>query len=73
VIDRGRNGKETIRVSYGIFYDTPEIYYEVRFASAPPFGNQVSIPKRRDQSIPGISGPQSASTPGRRIRDSAVR
>ena len=44
VIDRGGNGKETIRTSYGIFYDTPEIYYEVRFVSAPPFGNQISIP-----------------------------
>ncbi len=44
VFDPGGNGKQTIRASYGIFYDLPEIYYEVRFVSAPPFGNQISIP-----------------------------
>ena len=44
VFDPGGNGKQTIRASYGILYDLPEIYYEVRFVSAPPFGNQGSIP-----------------------------
>jgi hypothetical protein len=44
VLDRHGDGKETIRLSYGLFYDLPEIYYEVRMVSAPPFGNQVAVP-----------------------------
>jgi hypothetical protein len=44
VIDPKGDGKQTIRASYAILYDTPEIYYEVRFVSAPPFGNSLNIP-----------------------------
>ena len=43
VIDRMGDGKEVIRISYGILYDSPEIYYNIRFASAPPFGNQINV------------------------------
>ena len=43
VIDRKGDGKETIRASYGILYNTPETYYNIRFVSAPPYGSQINI------------------------------
>ena len=44
VLDPKGDGRMTIRASYGILYDFPEIYYNIRFASAPPFGNAIDIP-----------------------------
>jgi hypothetical protein len=44
VFDPNADGRTTIRASYGILYDFPEIYYNIRFASAPPFGNAIDIP-----------------------------
>jgi hypothetical protein len=37
------SGRQSIRSSYGIFYDTPEIYYDSRFSDAAPFGSYVNI------------------------------
>lgn len=39
---RGK-GKETIRAGYGIFYDSPEMYYFDRYADNSPFGSGVSF------------------------------
>jgi len=44
VMDPRGDGRMTIRASYGLLYDFPEIYYNIRFASAPPFGNSIDIP-----------------------------
>lgn len=44
VFDPKGDGRMTIRASYGILYDFPEIYYNIRFASEPPFGNAIDIP-----------------------------
>jgi hypothetical protein len=44
VFDPAGNGKQTIRASYGLLYNTPQTYYNIRFVSAPPYGNQLNIP-----------------------------
>ena len=44
IVDPKGDGLMTIRASYGILYDFPEIYYNIRFASEPPFGNSIDIP-----------------------------
>lgn len=36
------DGKQTLRASYGIFYDTPEDFYGDRYSDAPPWGSSVS-------------------------------
>ena len=37
------DGKQSLRASYNIGYDTPEIYYETRFSTNPPWASGVSI------------------------------
>jgi Carboxypeptidase regulatory-like domain len=37
------SGRQSIRASYGIFYDTPEIYYDSRFSDASPWGSAVRL------------------------------
>lgn len=37
------NGKQSLRASYGIFFDAPESYTIKDFAQAPPWGNQVGL------------------------------
>ncbi|HKV42135.1 MAG TPA: carboxypeptidase regulatory-like domain-containing protein, partial [Blastocatellia bacterium] len=36
-------GKQTIRAGYGLFYDSPEIFYFDRFADNAPFGSSISL------------------------------
>ena len=43
VFDPGGNGKQVVRAGYGIFYDLPSMYYNVRTSSAPPFGNTTGV------------------------------
>jgi hypothetical protein len=38
------DGRTTIRASYGIFYDTPQLFFYTRFANNPPWGAQISLP-----------------------------
>jgi len=40
--DPSGTGKQSIRGSYGIFFDAPESYTIKDFAQAPPWGNQVA-------------------------------
>ncbi|MGH9377334.1 MAG: TonB-dependent receptor domain-containing protein [Terriglobia bacterium] len=40
--DISGNGKQTIRASYGIFYDTPENFYGDRYSDAPPWGSSIT-------------------------------
>jgi hypothetical protein len=37
------DGKQSLRGSYGIFYDTPEMYYFDRYADNSPYGSGVSF------------------------------
>lgn len=37
-------GKESIRASYSMGYDTPEIFYEARYGTNAPFGSTIDIP-----------------------------
>ena len=41
--DPSGDGKTTIRASYGIFYDTPQLFFYTRFANNPPWGAQISL------------------------------
>jgi hypothetical protein len=43
VWDPTKQGKMTIRASYGLFYDSPEMYYFDRFADNSPYGSGVSF------------------------------
>ena len=43
--DPTKQGKTTIRASYGLFYDSPEMYYFDRFADNSPFGSGISLSK----------------------------
>ena len=38
------SGKQSIRASYGIFFDSPESYTMRDWAVSPPWGNQVNLP-----------------------------
>ena len=38
------NGRNSIRASYSVGYDTPEIFYESRFETNAPFGSSIDIP-----------------------------
>jgi hypothetical protein len=37
------NGKESVRASYGIFFDQPESYTDRDFSLAAPWGNQITL------------------------------
>jgi len=43
VWDPRNNGLMTLRASYGLFYDSPEMYYFDRYADNSPFGSGVSF------------------------------
>ena len=43
VYDVSGRGTQVIRAGYGIFYDLPAMYYNVRLASAPPWGNTTGV------------------------------
>jgi carboxypeptidase family protein len=39
----GNNNNTSIRAAYGIFYDTPHLFFNTRFANNPPWGAQITI------------------------------
>jgi hypothetical protein len=41
--DPSGNGQMTVRASYGIFYDSPQLFFWTRVANNPPWGAQVSL------------------------------
>jgi len=38
------DGRQSIRVSYGIFYDRPNTFFNAKYADAPPWGNSITLP-----------------------------
>jgi hypothetical protein len=44
VWDPSGDGRMTLRASYGMFYDTPQLFFYTRFANNPPWGAQISLP-----------------------------
>jgi hypothetical protein len=44
VWDPKGDGRMTVRASYGMFYDTPQLFFYTRFANNPPWGAQISLP-----------------------------
>jgi len=43
VWDPAGNGKMTIRAAYGMFFDTPQLFFFTRVANNPPWGAQISL------------------------------
>ena len=39
----GGDDKQSIRASWGVFYDTPHLFFNTRFANNPPWGAQVTL------------------------------
>jgi hypothetical protein len=44
VLDPKADGKQTIRASYGMFYDQPIMWYNNAYPQNPPFGMDTTIP-----------------------------
>jgi len=44
IYDPAGDGRTSIRASYGLFYDSPEIFYFDRFADSAPFGSSIDLP-----------------------------
>lgn len=56
--DPSSNGNLTIRAGYGLFYDSPEMYYFDRYADNSPFGSAVSLTKP----VGGFTNPYQGQT-----------
>ena len=39
----GQDGNTSIRAGWGIFYDTPHLFFNTRFANNPPWGAQITV------------------------------
>ena len=72
-----RSGDErtSVRASWGVFYDTPHLFFNTRFANNPPWGAQITIsePARRlRRSVSRLSGRQPVPGAEHRLGDAAV-
>jgi hypothetical protein len=38
------NGRQSVRASYGIFFDRPNTFFNAKYADAPPWGNKITVP-----------------------------
>ena len=43
VWDPKGNGRQTIRASWGVFYDLPHLYSQSHFGAEPPWGSQINL------------------------------
>ena len=81
----GGDGNTSIRAGWGVFYDTPHLFFNTRFANNPPWGAQITLSNpaggwadpyldvSRRQSVPGAQHRLGdAAVPGvRRLRERA--
>lgn len=40
----GEDGRLSVRASWGVFFDTPHLFFNTRFSNNPPWGAQITIP-----------------------------
>jgi hypothetical protein len=52
----GSDGKTSVRAAYGMFYDTPHLFFNTRWANNPPWGAQIS---QVNTAINGMTDPWS--------------
>ena len=43
VWDPKGDGKMTVRAGYGVFYDTPQLFFDTRYSNSPPWGASISL------------------------------
>ena len=44
--------RTSVRASWGVFYDTPHLFFNTRFANNPPWGAQITIANPRPEASP---------------------
>ena len=55
----GGDGNTSIRAGWGVFYDTPHLFFNTRFANNPPWGAQITLSNpagRLGRSVLDLSG-----------------
>ncbi len=40
----GSDNRTSVRAAWGVFYDTPHLFFNTRFANNPPWGAQITLP-----------------------------
>ncbi len=43
VWDPKGDGKMTVRAGYGLFYDSPQLFFDTRYSNNPPWGAQINL------------------------------
>ena len=51
------DGRMTIRAGYGIFYDTPQMFFDTRYSNSPPWGQSISLAGSSPSRIPRATYP----------------
>lgn len=43
IYDPVGDGKMTVRAGYGLFYDSPQMFFDTRYSNSPPYGSTISL------------------------------
>lgn len=43
IFDPSKDGTMSIRAGYGLFFDSPQMFFDTRYSNSPPFGQTVSL------------------------------
>ena len=65
----------SVRTSWGIFYDTPHLFFNTRFTNNPPWGAQITIPNPAggfSRSVPRLPRRQPVPGAQRQLGDGAL-
>jgi hypothetical protein len=63
VWDPKGDGKMTIRAGYGMFYDSPQMFFDTRYSNNPPWGASVSLAGPVSFTNPWATYPGDPNTP----------